>query len=181
MAVTVERLTADEYLARDDPRRTELIDGLIVVNAPSLRHQRVCARIFAALDAWARSSGHGEATWPLDLRLEDDGVLSPDVLWFADPLPPDAPRAPRPPELAVEVRSESTWRFDIGRKRQLYERHGVSELWLVDTASCSIITCSRSRPDTGFDTTSEVSGTLRSALLPGFALDVQQALRASAH
>ena len=37
MAVAVERLTADEYLARDDPRRTELVDGLVIVVNPGIR------------------------------------------------------------------------------------------------------------------------------------------------
>jgi Uma2 family endonuclease len=36
--------------------------------------------------------------------------------------------------MVVEVRSPTTWRYDIGRKRELDERHGVRELWLADTA-----------------------------------------------
>ena len=43
MSTVVERLTADEYLARDDPRRTELIDGVVVVNEPGNLHQFVCS------------------------------------------------------------------------------------------------------------------------------------------
>lgn len=39
-----------------------------------------------------------------------------------------------PPQLAVEVRSESTWRFDVGPKKRVYEEAGLGEQWLVDTA-----------------------------------------------
>ena len=54
-------------------------------------------------------------------------------------------RAPYPaPDLAVEVRSPSTWRFDIGRKKENYERYGVGELWLVDTAADVVFAFRRS-------------------------------------
>ena len=36
------------------------------------------------------------------------------------------------PMFIMEVTSNSTWRDDIGRKRELYESWGVSEYWLYD-------------------------------------------------
>jgi hypothetical protein len=39
------------------------------------------------------------------------------------------------PDLAVEVRSPSTWRYDVGKKKATYERGGLPELWPVDTAT----------------------------------------------
>jgi Uma2 family endonuclease len=174
MSAVVERLTADEYLSRDDPRRTELIDGVVIVHEPKLPHQRVCLEIVRALTDWIRGGGHGEVTLPLDVPLDERNVLAPDVLWFADRLPNDAPRAIRPPDLAVEVRSPSTWAYDIGRKRNLYEQHGVRELWLADTASRTMITCARSRKDSGFDLERELAAgdQLTSKLLPRFSLPV---------
>ena len=38
----------------------------------------------------------------------------------------------RVPMFIMEVTSNSTWREDIGRKRELYESWGVSEYWLYD-------------------------------------------------
>src|SRR5215217_9149298 len=175
MSTVAERLDADAYLAREDPRRTELIDGVVIVNQPSVLHQRVCARIHRALEAWTGSDhGRGEASWPLDVRLDDGTVLAPDVLWFAEPLPPAATRAPRLPELAVEVRSGTTWVYDVGPKRALYERHGLLELWLADTASRTVLVYRRSGPKTGFDVALELGGadSLTSPLLPGFAAAV---------
>jgi hypothetical protein len=49
MSTVAERLTADEYLARDDRRRTELIDGVILVNEPTNLHQIVCGQLSAQL------------------------------------------------------------------------------------------------------------------------------------
>ena len=61
----------------------------------------------------------------------------------------------------------STWRYDIGRKTELYQQHGVTELWLVDTASRSVLVY---RGDDREN--SAPSDTLTSPLLPGFAASV---------
>jgi Uma2 family endonuclease len=173
MSTVVERLTADEYLAREDPRRTELIDGVVVVNEPRNLHQFVCTRFLVALDAWTQDPrGRGMAILPLDVVLDSGNVLAPDVLWFADDLPLTLPRPDRVPDLVVEVRSESTWRYDIGRKRQLYLEHSVKELWLVDTASRSVLVYRN-------DEALEIHDTLTSPLLPGFAASVEALIPAA--
>src|SRR5256885_550723 len=69
MSTVAERLTADEYLAREDARRTELIDGVLVVNEPTVLHQHVVGLIHAALLASTRAAanrrgGGGRAAAP---------------------------------------------------------------------------------------------------------------------
>lgn len=49
-------------------------------------------------------------------------------------------------DLAVEVRSPSTWRYDIGTNKATYEHHALSELWLVDTESGAVLVYRRSSP-----------------------------------
>ena len=39
---------------------------------------------------------------------------------------------PKAPDWVLEVASRSTWREDVGRKRQVYERLGVAEYWQYD-------------------------------------------------
>ena len=181
MSTVAERLSADAYLARDDTRRTELIDGVVVVNEPSILHQHVCAAVWEALAHWTRTpDGRGTATLPINVPLDERNVLAPDVMWFAKPLPLDAVNAPRVPDLAVEVRSPATWVYDIGRKRELYERHGVRELWLADTVSRTMLVYRRSRPEAGFDVALELGAeeTLNTPLLPAFAAAVGELLPA---
>ena len=175
MSAIAERLTADAYLAREDPRRTELLAGRIVVNEPTFLQQETVAEMLAALRACTREAPvRGKATLSLDVRLDDDNVLAPDVLWFAEGVPLDAVRAPRVPDLVVEVRSPATWALDLGPKRRLYERHGVRELWLVDTAARSVLVFARPPGVAEFADPVEVGAqdTLTSALLPGFAAPV---------
>jgi len=79
------------------------------------------------------------------------------------------------PDLAVEVRSPSTWRYDIGLKKGAYERHGLPELWLVDTDADAVLVFRRSEPTAPtFDVSLELAreDDLRSPLLSGFVLPV---------
>ena len=50
------------------------------------------------------------------------------------------------PDLAIEIRSPSTWRYDIGAKKSVYEREGLPELWLVDGDANVVLVFRRSAP-----------------------------------
>ncbi|MDX6704818.1 MAG: hypothetical protein QOI48_664 [Solirubrobacteraceae bacterium] len=180
---TAQRMTANEFLAlKPDKRwrRRELIDGEVVVNEPSWTHSRSRFRIGTALEVWSRCGpARGTAGDPLDVALDEHNVLAPDVLWYRDGRAPrlsDQPPYPIP-DLAVEIRSPSTWRYDIGAKKASYERHGLPELWLVDTAANVVLVFRRSMPEApDFDVSEELNteATLTSPLLPGFALAVKE-------
>jgi Uma2 family endonuclease len=181
VSTVAERLTADDYLARQDPRRTELIDGVVVVNEPTVLHQRVTGLVYAALLAWTQAApGRGTVSLPLDVRVDDATVLAPDVLWFSQEIDLGALRAPRMPDLAVEVRSAATWVYDVGPKREIYERRGLRELWLADTASRTLLIYRRLRAEGGFDVQAELEAReqLASPLLPGFAATVGELMPA---
>jgi Uma2 family endonuclease len=99
------------------------------------------------------------------------------VWWVPDGERPrrDAKRIVGPPRLAVEVRSPSTWRYDVGVKKRTYERLGLAELWLVDTAADTVLVYRRSSPEAAeFDVVLEVEGgeSLTTPLLPGFSVDL---------
>ena len=179
MALTSTRLTAEEYFALPPTeKRTQLIDGEIVVTEPSVRHQRITGEIFAEVRSWLKAHpGHGEAGIPVDVYLDDRNVYAPDVWWVPEKRRPgrDDRRIVRPPALAVEVRSPSTWRYDVGTKKTTYERLGLAELWLVDTESDTVLVYRRSSPDAAvFDVALELATgeSLTTPLIPGFSLDL---------
>jgi len=170
-------MTADEYLALGEGHpRTQLVEGEVVLNAPKLPHQLVCARLLIALGAWTEAEpGRGMAILPLDVRMDDSNVYNPDILWYTER---GAPRGdtnpPYPmPDIAVEVRSPSTWRYDVGVKRDVYGQQGLPELWLVDIRAATVLVFRRSGPEaTGFDVALELERDeqLTSPQLPGFSL-----------
>ena len=179
MALTDHRITAEEYFALPpDDRFTQLIDGEIVVNQPAMRHQVIALEIAYLLKSWTDAApGRGQVCIPVDVVLDERNVFAPDVWWVAEEHRPDrdARRLYRPPELAVEVRSPSTWRYDIGAKKATYQRTHLPELWLVDTEAEVVIVCRRLQPQAAtFDVTLELGAgdQVTSPLLPGFALGV---------
>ncbi|MEA2157550.1 MAG: hypothetical protein QOE11_3690 [Solirubrobacteraceae bacterium] len=179
MQVT-ERITADEYLAlHHEHLRTWLVDGAIVVNEPRLTHQLLHGRLFRALDRWVQGAGgRGLVVSPIDVRLDDHNVYAPDLLWYRESrIPAHAAPPPYPlPDLAIEIRSPSTWRYDIGTKKTAFEREGLPELWLVDGDADVVLVFRRSAPTAAsFDVALEFdrSAMLTSALLAGFELDVR--------
>jgi Uma2 family endonuclease len=184
-AVTVaQRMTAEEYLALGGPPegrpRTELIDGEVVVNDPRPLHQIVALDLISALWAWTKArAGRGTVLLPLDVQLDERNVFNPDILWYAagrGPTRHTQPPSPLP-DLAVEVRSPSTWRYDIGAKKARYERHGLPELWLVDTAADEVLVFRRSAPAAAsFDLALELGRgeVLVSPMLPGFSQPIEE-------
>lgn len=179
MAVA-RRMTADEYLAQPfDEVRSELVEGEVVVEQPLNLHQVVVMDLLRALDAWvSERPGRGRVSIPLDVKLDERNVFGPDLMWYAEGRAPGRhDHRPYPvPDLVVEVRSPSTWRYDIGAKKSAYERHGLRELWLVDTSADEILVFRRASPRSGsFDVALELgtADELTSPLLPRFALDVK--------
>ena len=176
-----ERMTAEEFLALPFTDRTlfaSLVEGEIVVNDPRPLHNYVATDLILALSDWARAEpGRGRVMIPIDVLLDDRNVFKPDILWYAEGRVP-ARHAESPsalPDLAVEVRSPSTWLYDIGAKKAAFERHGLPELWLVDTAAEVVLIFRRSAPEaSSFDVALEVGrgARLESPLLSGFSLPV---------
>jgi Uma2 family endonuclease len=131
-------LTREELDALpDDGLRHELIDGAFVMTpAPGVGHQRMIAALYRTL--WLACAGTDLRVLfaPLDVVL-GDSVVEPDLV--VAPASAFTERdLPSPPLLVVEVRSASTGWLDEGRKRTLYEEHGVAHYWLADPAAPAI-------------------------------------------
>lgn len=179
-ATAPPRMTAEQFLAlpeKQDASRYDLVDGEVIISEATPRHQLVVRNLLVRLHLWTTEErGSGFATLNINVGIDVHTVLSPDLQWYAaDRELPSLDHRPWPlGDLVVEVRSPSTWHVDLGRKRQIYERNGVRELWLVDPPAQTVLVFRRSEGSTSFDVTTEigVDGTLTSPLLPGFAVPV---------
>jgi len=176
-----QQMTAEDFIAAPEPghgRPWNLVDGEVVVNEPTITHRQAQDNILFALQTWTRAAeGRGVAGSAADIGLDQRNVYAPDVMWHASDhtLSADAGPPYPMPDLAVEVRSPATWRFDLGAKKAGYERHGLRELWLVDTLARSVLVYRRSSRDgPGFDVALELTEgeSLSSPALTGFVLAV---------
>jgi len=134
---------AEFYAARDAAppgERWELVNGEVLVTpSPHWTHQRIVSRLFALLYDYVRAQRLGEAfVSPLDVKLEPGLVLQPDMLVVPAGLLRRRSDIVRELLLAVETVSPGSARYDRVTKRPHYQRHRVSEYWIVDDASRTI-------------------------------------------
>lgn len=122
--------------------RWEILDGIIydMNSAPSRQHQVVSDRLFALIHNQLGQSPSKVFAAPFDVRLtplepnsdnESFTVVQPDIVVVCD----QSKLADRgylgTPDLVIEILSPATASKDLMVKRDLYERHGVREYWLV--------------------------------------------------
>jgi Uma2 family endonuclease len=174
---TIARMTATEFYALDTGDRwVELIDGLVVVNQPKPIHALLHARLVTRLGGWTEEHpGRGLVFAPTGVELTEYDVYGPDISWVA--------QRNAPADLCIEIRSPTTWRFDVGHKKSTYEAQGLPELWLVDTVAQTVLVFRRSRPDApSYDVALELGpgDAVTSPQLPGFALSVAELFTAVA-
>ena len=182
---TATRMTAEQYYAITvEGDRKQLVEGEIVVNDPKLIHMELQGSVYLALRTWCEAGqGRGKAFLATDIRMDAHNVFGPDVIWFAEEHKPvDLDGYPEcVPDLCVEIRSPSTWRYDIGAKKRVYEEGGLPELWLVDHVASTVLVYRRSAPGSRtFDETLEPADgdTLTSPQLPGFELPLSELFKA---
>lgn len=175
------RLTYDDFVRiPDDGKRHEIIDGVhYVTPSPVLRHQELLGRLHLAIGKLLEDRPEiGRVFFsPLDTVFSPWDVVEPDLMFVAaDQLGIlTEPNIQGAPALVVEVLSPSTRKRDLGIKRQLFDRGGVREYWLVDPKARDV-TVYRRGPDGTFSKTEQLSviddATLTSPILPGFGLSL---------
>src|SRR5208282_191098 len=78
-------LTIGQYSALEEPVgvRYELDRGeLIVTPSPVPMHNIICGDLFSRLNAWAKEYNLGQVLYEVDVRLAEDTVRRPDVMFF---------------------------------------------------------------------------------------------------
>ncbi len=171
------KFTYAEYRALPETGpRYQLIGGeLLMSPAPSFRHQLVVARILAALLTFVEARRLGSVVGsPIDVILTEQDVLQPDIAYTSagrkSIIAKEGIRGG--PDLTVEALSPTTARLDLGPKRVLYARHGVTEYWVVDPDANRIDVYRLQENAEKPQRTLGATDTLTTPLLPGFSLDL---------
>ena len=136
VAVVDPRYVYEDLLTMpDDGRRYELLEGdLLVSPSAKPRHQAIVTNLTMILGVLQKRGLGRVYPAPLDVVLDQHTVFEPDVVFIrAERLDIVTERnVSGPPDLVVEVLSESTRSVDLGRKLRAYGKYGVGEYWVVD-------------------------------------------------
>ncbi|GHU73745.1 hypothetical protein FACS1894188_00060 [Clostridia bacterium] len=122
-----------------DERPYEVLNGVIYSMAtPTTSHNRISfniARKFGNFLEGKKCEVYHEGT---SVFFPDDEQVIPDVLVVCDKGIIEENGIHGAPDLVVEVLSPSTAKRDKGYKKNLYEKHGVKEYWIVNPIDLSV-------------------------------------------
>jgi Uma2 family endonuclease len=123
----VEAMVAAGVMEEDE--RVELIGGELVPMSPKGNHHEVLK--IALLRHWFRLAPDDcELASETTFRLSEDTYLEPDVVLFPGAIELKDIKGPNV-LLVVEI-ADTSRRYDMGRKANLYASFGVRELWVID-------------------------------------------------
>ncbi len=133
--------TYADYCTWPQDERWELIDGAAYAMspAPTRLHQEVVVELARQIGNFLQDRSCRVYVAPFDVRLPAhdeadahiDSVVQPDLAVICDPAKLDERGCRGAPDWIVEVLSPHTAAKDMIVKRELYQRHGVREYWLV--------------------------------------------------
>ena len=126
-------------LAYQEEPREELLHGEIyMMSSPSVNHSQTASNIYYALRSFLKGKPCRAFNDGVDVFLTENDRVIPDAMIVCnkDIIKNDGVHGA--PDLVVEVLSPSTAKNDRGYKKELYEKSGVKEYWIVDQTARSI-------------------------------------------
>lgn len=124
----------DNLAYKDDYRICEMIDGVIVMMSPrpAVEHSTASFNIANIFKNYLRGKTCRAFNDGIAVFLDDKNYYVPDAMIVCDRSKIKHDGIHGAPDLVVEVLSRGTYRNDRGRKKDIYEKAGVKEYWIVD-------------------------------------------------
>jgi Uma2 family endonuclease len=130
------RSTWSDFISLGDDDRRELIDGeLVEVEEPTALHEWIVSRLIILLGGWAEAHRAGIVIGSgYRVKIRDDRGVMPDVQFFrfGGRKISEKGLEQGAPDLAVEVVSPGSARYDRVKKLNWYASIKVPEYWLID-------------------------------------------------
>lgn len=103
--------------------------------APTFPHFLIVKSIYGLINDFVEKNKLGIVAFaPVDVYLDEKNVVQPDVFFIAnqqeDIITKKGIRGA--PDIIIEILSEGNASFDLGKKKNVYERNGVKEYFAVD-------------------------------------------------
>ena len=176
-AVAKEREKRQEFynLIHEDIK-AEFIFGEVIVHSPVKRkHWKIVNKLSAHLTLFVEAAQLGEIGTEKVLIQCTRNDYEPDIVFFnkskTDTFTANQMLFP-PPDLAVEVLSDSTKDRDYGIKFQDYAAHGVAEYWIIDPDQQSIEQYILQENQYQLYQKLVNEGTLKSQIISGFSIQI---------
>ena len=139
LAHSFDRYTYKDLKNWPNDFRCELIDGVVyMMSSPSGWHQRMSMSLGRQLGNFFEGKDCQPFAAPYDVRLfpqedeQDNVIVQPDLMVICDKSKwSDGGICNGPPDLIIEILSDSTRSFDLDTKYNQYKKAGVREYWII--------------------------------------------------
>lgn len=129
------------YKSLPEGTLAELIDNVITMSpSPSSRHQDISIDLATSLHLFFKHGVKKGKVYsaPMDVYLDDSSnAVQPDLIVILEDnlgmVDPDG-HIHGVPDVLIEILSPSNRDHDLITKKELYERFGVKEYWIIDPA-----------------------------------------------
>ena len=177
--VRAKRYTYQDYLdLPDDGKRYEVIHGeLVMTPAPYTFHQIVSGNLEYELRTFVKKEKSGKVFYaPVDVLLSENNVLQPDILFISKERSNiiTEKNIAGAPDLIIEIISPSSAYYDLLEKKEIYEKFGVQEYWIVDPKKQRVEIYVNHDNQFELNQRLDSKGTLKSRVLAGFEMSVEQ-------
>lgn len=124
------------YKIIDEGKKMEFINGEIIFQSPAkLRHTKSIKLLTILMSSYVTRNNFGFVGGEKMLISLTRNDYEPDICFFdklkSQNFKPDQMQFPAP-DIAVEVLSPSTEKYDRTTKFQDYAAHGIKEYWIID-------------------------------------------------
>lgn len=130
------RTIMEVYKMLPEGTLAELIDGIIYMSpSPVTNHQRIISQLLGKMFPYIEENKLGEIfVAPFDVYLDEHAnAVQPDIIFVSNKnasIVKDHIHGV--PDLLIELLSPGNKSHDTVRKKNLYEKFGVKEYWIID-------------------------------------------------
>ena len=172
-------LLTDKHIIIGEFDLTQIINGKEIMSpSPFTKHQKLITRLYDAIENYLETNKIGGETLlsPLDVIFEEHiNRVQPDLIHVAEnnlDIIQDWIRGV--PNLLVEVVSKSSFNLDTIDKKNIYEKYGVQEYWIVfpEFNSVEVYTLKNGKYELHVEVTNK--GKMTSVIFDKFELDIEK-------
>lgn len=183
MPTTVDIEKKKTYTYKDYERLPEgapyqLIGGeLVMTPSPVPYHQILIGRIFSRIDKFVREKNLGIVIFaPLDVYFSETDTYQPDIVFISKGRLNiiGEKKVEGPPDLVIEILSPATAYYDIRIKKDMYEKSGVNEYWIVDPIQKTVEVFVNKNGKFELTNTAKVEGTIKSSILDELSVEIKE-------
>ena len=125
-----------DYSYREEHFIEEMLDGKVIYTPkPNTKHGEVGGNIICLFANYLRGKKYRAFYW-IEVYLDDYNTVVPDLCVICNPDIIKEQGIYGTPDLIIEIICPSTSKTDKTYKKNLYEKFGVKEYWIISPRDC---------------------------------------------